>query len=127
MTRLSGPVLALYLLNPDIILRRSLFLSPTPLYIRPISPFFALFRFKSLTMSAAARVARPFASRALAQKLPLSSVRRVSPAMGFPRGTIRTFSQSPFCKNRTQIAYTKPLAFVAVCSKSYTNYSFSKI
>ncbi|KAL4782029.1 glycine cleavage H-protein-domain-containing protein [Aspergillus varians] len=47
-------------------------------------------------MSAAARVIRPFASRALAQKLPLSSVRRVSPAMGFPRGTIRSFSQSPF-------------------------------
>ncbi|KAL4989340.1 glycine cleavage H-protein-domain-containing protein [Aspergillus falconensis] len=47
-------------------------------------------------MPAAARVIRPFASRALAQKLPLSSVRRVSPASGFPRGTVRSFSQSPF-------------------------------
>ncbi|KAI9372725.1 glycine cleavage H-protein-domain-containing protein [Aspergillus egyptiacus] len=47
-------------------------------------------------MAAAARVIRPFASRALSQKLPLSSVRRVSPAMGFPRGSIRSFSQSPF-------------------------------
>ncbi|KAL5342325.1 glycine cleavage H-protein-domain-containing protein [Aspergillus crustosus] len=47
-------------------------------------------------MSSAARVLRPFASRALAQKLPLSSVRRVSPASGFPRGSIRSFSQSPF-------------------------------
>ncbi|KAL4873697.1 hypothetical protein BDV12DRAFT_159434 [Aspergillus spectabilis] len=47
-------------------------------------------------MSASARVIRPFASRALAQKLPLSSVRRVSPASGFPRGSIRSFSQSPF-------------------------------
>ncbi|KAL2828425.1 glycine cleavage system H protein [Aspergillus cavernicola] len=47
-------------------------------------------------MSAAARVFRPFTSRALSQKLPLSSVRRVSPATGFPRGSIRAFSQSPF-------------------------------
>ncbi|KAL2865395.1 glycine decarboxylase subunit H [Aspergillus lucknowensis] len=47
-------------------------------------------------MSAAARVIRPFASRALFQKLPMSSVRRVSPAAGFPRGSIRSFSQSPF-------------------------------
>ncbi|RDW76626.1 glycine decarboxylase subunit H [Aspergillus mulundensis] len=47
-------------------------------------------------MSAAARVIRPFASRALAQKLPLSSVRRVSPAAGFPRGTVRSFSRSAF-------------------------------
>ncbi|KAL3480395.1 glycine cleavage H-protein-domain-containing protein [Aspergillus californicus] len=47
-------------------------------------------------MSATARVFRPFAFRALSQKLPLSSVRRVSPAMGFPRGSIRSFTQSPF-------------------------------
>ncbi|KAL2803279.1 glycine cleavage H-protein-domain-containing protein [Aspergillus granulosus] len=43
-------------------------------------------------MSAAARIVRPFASRALSQKLPLSSVRTA----GFPRGSIRSFSQSPF-------------------------------
>ncbi|KAL3494703.1 glycine cleavage system H protein [Aspergillus germanicus] len=47
-------------------------------------------------MSAAARIVRPFASRALSQKLPLSSARIVSPAAGFPRGSIRSFSQSPF-------------------------------
>ncbi|KAL4875358.1 glycine cleavage H-protein-domain-containing protein [Aspergillus karnatakaensis] len=47
-------------------------------------------------MATAVRVLRPFASRSLAQKLPLSSVRRVSPASGFPRGSIRSFSQSPF-------------------------------
>ncbi|KAL4956724.1 glycine cleavage H-protein-domain-containing protein [Aspergillus filifer] len=47
-------------------------------------------------MSAAARIIRPFASRALSPKLPLSSVRRASPAAGFPRGSIRSFSSSPF-------------------------------
>ncbi|KAL4888720.1 glycine cleavage H-protein-domain-containing protein [Aspergillus ambiguus] len=47
-------------------------------------------------MSAVARSIRPFASRVLSQKLPLSAARRVSPAMGFPRGSIRSFSQSPF-------------------------------
>ncbi|EAW07635.1 glycine decarboxylase subunit H [Aspergillus clavatus NRRL 1] len=48
-------------------------------------------------MSTVARSLRPFASRVLSQKAPLSfSVRRVSPALGFPRGTIRSFSQSPF-------------------------------
>ncbi|KAH8426099.1 glycine decarboxylase subunit H [Aspergillus melleus] len=47
-------------------------------------------------MSAVARSIRPFASRALSQKLPLAAARRVSPAMGFPRGSIRSFSQSPF-------------------------------
>ncbi|KAL5366114.1 glycine cleavage H-protein-domain-containing protein [Aspergillus floccosus] len=47
-------------------------------------------------MSAVARSVRPFASRVLSQKLPLAAARRVSPAMGFPRGTIRSFSQSPF-------------------------------
>ncbi|GES59125.1 glycine cleavage system H protein [Aspergillus terreus] len=47
-------------------------------------------------MSAVARSVRPFASRVLSQKLPLAAARRVSPVMGFPRGTIRSFSQSPF-------------------------------
>ncbi|PLB43671.1 glycine cleavage system H protein [Aspergillus steynii IBT 23096] len=47
-------------------------------------------------MSAVARSIRPFASRALSQKLPLAAARRVSPVMGFPRGSIRSFSQSPF-------------------------------
>ncbi|KAL4809413.1 glycine cleavage H-protein-domain-containing protein [Aspergillus unguis] len=47
-------------------------------------------------MSFAARAVRPFASRALAQKLPLSSVRAAAPAMGFPRGTVRCFSRSGF-------------------------------
>ncbi|KAE8149407.1 glycine cleavage system H protein [Aspergillus avenaceus] len=47
-------------------------------------------------MSAVTRSVRPFASRVLSQKLPLAGVRRVSPAMGFPRGSVRSFSQSPF-------------------------------
>ncbi|KAB8076893.1 glycine cleavage system H protein [Aspergillus leporis] len=47
-------------------------------------------------MSAVARSVRPFASRVLFQKLPLAGVRRVSPAAGFPRGSVRSFSQSPF-------------------------------
>ncbi|KAB8231477.1 glycine cleavage system H protein [Aspergillus alliaceus] len=47
-------------------------------------------------MSAVARSVRPFASRVLSQKLPLAGVRRVSPAAGFPRGSVRSFSQSPF-------------------------------
>ncbi|KAE8378875.1 glycine cleavage H-protein-domain-containing protein [Aspergillus bertholletiae] len=47
-------------------------------------------------MSAIARSVRPFASRVLSQKLPLSGVGRVSPAAGFPRGSARSFSQSPF-------------------------------
>ncbi|KAF7594680.1 glycine cleavage system H-protein subunit [Aspergillus hancockii] len=47
-------------------------------------------------MSAVARSIRPFASRVLSQKLPLAGVRRVSPAAGFPRGSMRSFSQSPF-------------------------------
>ncbi|KAF9885111.1 glycine cleavage system H-protein subunit [Aspergillus nanangensis] len=47
-------------------------------------------------MSAVARTVRPFASRVLSQKLPITAARRVSPAMGFPRGSIRSFSQSPF-------------------------------
>ncbi|PLB36498.1 glycine decarboxylase subunit H [Aspergillus candidus] len=46
-------------------------------------------------MAAVARCLRPFASRALSQQLPLAGVRRVSPAAGFPRGSIRSFSQSP--------------------------------
>ncbi|KAA8651900.1 hypothetical protein EYZ11_009456 [Aspergillus tanneri] len=47
-------------------------------------------------MSAVARSVRPFASRVLSQKLPLPAARRVSPAVGFPRGSARSFSQSPF-------------------------------
>ncbi|KAF7113611.1 hypothetical protein CNMCM5793_002967 [Aspergillus hiratsukae] len=48
-------------------------------------------------MSTVARSLRPFASRVLSQKAPLtSSVRRASPALGFPRGSVRSFSQSPF-------------------------------
>lgn len=55
-------------------------------------------------MSAVARCFRPFASRALSQKLPLAAARRVSPAMGFPRGSIRSFSQSPFSAIPSQFA-----------------------
>ncbi|KAE8352320.1 glycine cleavage system H protein [Aspergillus coremiiformis] len=47
-------------------------------------------------MSAVARSIRPFASRVLSQKLPLVGVRTVSPAAGFPRVSVRSFSQSPF-------------------------------
>ncbi|KAE8131615.1 glycine cleavage H-protein-domain-containing protein [Aspergillus pseudotamarii] len=47
-------------------------------------------------MSAVARSVRPFASRVLSQKLPLAAACRVSPAAGFPRGSVRSFSQSPF-------------------------------
>ncbi|EAL90537.1 hypothetical protein KXW98_004581 [Aspergillus fumigatus] len=48
-------------------------------------------------MSSVARSLRPFASRVLSQKAPLtSSVRRASPALCFPRGSIRSFTQSPF-------------------------------
>ncbi|KAI9923595.1 hypothetical protein ASPWEDRAFT_502168 [Aspergillus wentii DTO 134E9] len=48
-------------------------------------------------MSAVARTVRPFASRVLSQKLPLAScASRISPALGFPRGSVRSFSQSPF-------------------------------
>lgn len=59
-----------------------LFSLPSQLYIPPAK------------MSAIARCVRPFASRALSQKLPIT---RVSPAMSFPRGSIRSFSQSAFC------------------------------
>ncbi|KAE8412178.1 glycine cleavage H-protein-domain-containing protein [Aspergillus pseudocaelatus] len=47
-------------------------------------------------MSAVARSVRPFASRVLSQKLPLAAACRVSPAAGFPRGSVRSFSQSSF-------------------------------
>ncbi|KAB8263475.1 glycine cleavage H-protein-domain-containing protein [Aspergillus pseudonomiae] len=47
-------------------------------------------------MSAVARSVRPFASRVLSQKLPLAAACRVSPAARFPRGSVRSFSQSPF-------------------------------
>ncbi|KAL2221059.1 glycine cleavage system H protein [Thermoascus aurantiacus ATCC 26904] len=48
-------------------------------------------------MSAVARATRPLASRVLSQRLPLStSVGRVSPALCFPRGSIRSFSRSSF-------------------------------
>ncbi|RAK79493.1 glycine decarboxylase subunit H [Aspergillus fijiensis CBS 313.89] len=46
-------------------------------------------------MSAFASSFRPVASRFLAQKLPLSAVRRATP-VSFPRGSVRSFSQSPF-------------------------------
>ncbi|PYH99316.1 glycine cleavage system H protein [Aspergillus ellipticus CBS 707.79] len=47
-------------------------------------------------MSPIAHSLRPFASRLLAQKLPLSSVCRAAAApASFPRGSIRSFSQSP--------------------------------
>ncbi|KKK22099.1 hypothetical protein P175DRAFT_0453534 [Aspergillus ochraceoroseus IBT 24754] len=52
-------------------------------------------------MSAVARAIRPFATRTLSQKLPLSSgLRRVSPATSFPRGSIRSFSQSTFFQEK---------------------------
>ncbi|KAE8335421.1 hypothetical protein BDV24DRAFT_143981 [Aspergillus arachidicola] len=47
-------------------------------------------------MSAIARSVRPFASRVLSQKLPLAAACRVSPVAAFPRGSVRSFSQSPF-------------------------------
>ncbi|KAK1144020.1 glycine cleavage system H-protein subunit [Aspergillus melleus] len=46
-------------------------------------------------MSAVARSIRPFASRALSQKLPLAAARRVSPATGFPRGMeVKKYTES---------------------------------
>ncbi|KAL1988957.1 hypothetical protein VTN96DRAFT_6946 [Rasamsonia emersonii] len=44
-------------------------------------------------MSFAARIARPFASRVLAQRLPVTAG-RVTPASCFPAGNIRSFSRS---------------------------------
>ena len=47
-------------------------------------------------MAAVARSLRPFASRTLSQNLPLAPrVPAVSPIAGFPRGSVRCFSQSP--------------------------------
>lgn len=47
-----------------------------------------------LKMASVARCVPRFASRMLSPKLPIA---RISPAMGFPRGSIRSFSQSTFC------------------------------
>lgn len=73
-------------------------------------------------MSAVARSVRPFASRVLSQKLPLAAARRVSPAMGFPRGTIRSFSQSPLSTDALNSVLTEPLALSSV--QENTNYLF---
>lgn len=51
----------------------------------------------SSKMAAIAGSFRPLASRMLSQRLPLASSCRVSPVIGFPRGSARCFSQSPLC------------------------------
>ncbi|RJE25764.1 hypothetical protein PHISCL_01877 [Aspergillus sclerotialis] len=48
-------------------------------------------------MAAVARSIRPLASRMLSQRAPIAASCRVSPVAGFPRGSVRCFSQSPLC------------------------------
>lgn len=62
------------------------------IFVRPCLSKASIFR-----MSTIARAARPFASRVLSQTLPRSTcVPRFTPVR-FPRGSVRSFSQSPFC------------------------------
>lgn len=62
--------------------------SPAPVFLRQETPS---------KMSAIARSLRPFASRVLLSQRP-SLCSRVTPNIRFPRGSIRSFSQSPFSK-----------------------------
>lgn len=62
--------------------------SPAPVFLRQETPS---------KMSTIARSLRPFASRVLLSQRP-SLCSRVTPNFRFPRGSIRSFSQSPFSK-----------------------------
>ena len=78
-------------------LLRGLSLPSLYLSVNLHSPLFSVsfdFLFK---MAAVARSIRPLASRMLSQRAPVAASCRVSPVAGFPRGSVRCFSQSPLC------------------------------
>ncbi|BCR86325.1 glycine decarboxylase subunit H [Aspergillus chevalieri] len=65
-------------------------------------------------MAAVARCVPRFASRILSPKLPIA---RMSPAMGFPRGSIRSFSQSAFLQAKK---YTESHEWVELADNGKT-------